>query len=202
MEDAQKIVAKFQAKKIKHVVFDWNNTVLSVHEADLLPDIYHTASGNDSLHFARWTSAEIQVKGASVRCNRKNFANASLFREVVLQCVKAGISVYILSFGLRYFIKKDVELLFGRDQTIFSDTNVFTPSDFGVKDYFDMGDKNDMLMKVSSPAASFCFGISKSSIVYYDDSSINVAAAKKEGYCWTSHVQRRGLSTVADYLSF
>ena len=190
INEAKEIVEVYIKNGIKHVVWDFDLTVLGLHSADIVLKI------SSDLMTARWNDAKCDSIGP---CNLNYYANANLFKDVVLECKRNNIKVYIASFGYRLFIKGQIEILFGKDQDIFNDDNVWTPSDFGFNDFDDMGDKLKMLNKIKLDNGD------KNQVLFYDDSYKNITSAVADGFKHAFLVNNRfndvGLTSKEKYLS-
>ena len=191
------IVQYYLDNGIKYVCFDWDFTVLAIHTSRiLLPFV----SGRPSIDYLKWTEASGMDLTAYVKSlpSVDQYANGELFKQVVLQCIENGIAVHIMSFGYRALICGYVEALFGKDQKIFSDANVHTPSNFGINDFCSaLGNKNQMLEKLGLADTD------KSAVIFYDDDVRNINAAMEDGFKNSVCVPAsRGLSEENLYFPF
>lgn len=210
--NAQKIIEMYQREGIKFVCFDWDLTALSTHTGDVI----QTHPQDSQISRATWffdkidekdlQSRELNKKYLDKNCfqsylmrpiNENDFANAALFKQVVLKCLENDIRVYIMSFGYRILIRYCVELIFGLDQDIFNDNNVFTPSNFGVDDYTSLNHKNEMLQKL--PFSN------RSQVKFYDDDNNNINNAISAGFLHSKLVISKdktkacGLASIDQY---
>ena len=196
-QEAKKIVQSLLDKGVKHFCTDWDLTALKIHTSEtILRPPY--AVDMDSSDWKTCTEMDVSK---NVRPGREpclaHFANPALFKEVITECLAQGIKVYIMSFGFRALICKYVEALFGKDQTIFTDANVFTPSNFGgYTDFCSMGNKLAMLAKVVVA--------DKATVALFDDGESIIEGAKEAGYIhsvWVPEDHQPGLSGVEKYFN-
>lgn len=190
-ENSDKIIQHYLKKGIKYVAFDWDCTILGIHSCELFNQ--EKGPSDPKVLFTTWSSSIDLMKPYYHNPPKlEHYANSELFKHVILDCLSNNIAVYIVSFGYRILIKTYVEMLFGPDQTVFGDHNVFTPSMFNQGDFGDMGNKQRMILKIGSPKPS--------QLLFYDDSRNNISHALIEDYCLGHLVSNEGLGSIQDYL--
>lgn len=176
------VLDRFQKQDIACVAFDWDFTVLKVHTRRFLK--LHPSKPLKDIERLRWKEIpeDLSPWFADGKYGLESFANPVLFKNVVEACVKLGIRVYILSFGYRAAIKYGIHLLFGRDQLLFNDDNVITPSDFGYVDFYAMNSKLPMLELVQKRLSGSKNSIKNCQMLLYDDTMEIVSGVVANGY--------------------
>jgi hypothetical protein len=191
-QEAKTIVEQFLKNGIKYFGVDWDFTALQIHTSEITTFYEASENGEAFLKFKWGEDKKSALPFFSILPSLEHYANPQLYKQIVLQCLANGIKPFISSFGSRMAIKNYVELLFGEDQKIFNDDNVFTPSTFGEFDFTGLQDKQGSLDKFSNGEPL--------SVAFYDDSSSIIATAKKCGYKFATFVPGGGLNSMKCYL--
>eukprot|EP01010_Urceolus_cornutus_P000900 NODE_1406_length_931_cov_235.156463_g1084_i0.p1 GENE.NODE_1406_length_931_cov_235.156463_g1084_i0~~NODE_1406_length_931_cov_235.156463_g1084_i0.p1 ORF type:complete len:242 (-),score=38.16 NODE_1406_length_931_cov_235.156463_g1084_i0:129-854(-) len=103
----------------------------------------------------------------------KYVGDEKLLKWLIPTLVDSGIGVGVATFGRRQVVLRAMRMLFGEDQTYFTEHNVSTPADHGVAEGFDsLRDKNIQLQ-----AQAEKFSIKPHDILFFDDDPNNVKQA-------------------------
>lgn len=193
-QEAKKVVEQYVKNGIKYFGVDWDFTALRIHTSDITT-FYKAAGNNEPFLKFKWSQDKKSALAFfSIPPSVEHYANPELYKQIVLQCLSNDIKPFICSFGSRMAIKNYVELLFGENQQVFNDENVFTPSMYGELDFTGLRDKQNSLDHVSNGQPL--------SVVFYDDSSSIINTAKAHGYKFATFVPSGGLKSVETYLNF
>ena len=165
---------------IRYFGVDWDLTALKIHTSSITSFCQAAGDGEAFLKYQWSADKKSALPFFVVPPSLKHYANPDLYKEIVLQCLNNDIKPFIASFGSRMAIKNYIELLFGEEQTIFNDDNVFTPSTIGEFDFTGLSDKQAFLDTISQNTPL--------SVAFYDDSSSIISIALEQGYKFATFV--------------
>lgn len=133
----EKIIRNFLLMNTKMVVFDFDQTIINTHCMWLVNTGFYNFIDKNGI--IEWNTNPYEYIGKDLekwkiwfveKPDLKDFSNHTLFKELICSLLKNNIKVAIASFGYNVIIRVHMDLLFGRDQTIFTDKNITTPCDF------------------------------------------------------------------------
>lgn len=228
MEKINSFIQLLKKRNIKLVIFDFDNTILNTHSTWMVNknfynfiDKYGNTSWQTNPYIHIGKSMDYWSNWFLEKPSLDHFTDYGLFITLINKLKQNDINVGIASFGHKIIIKIYVELLLGKNQKIFSQKNVTTPSDFikinyEFREYNSRNDVGNYAMRVNDHTTALMdktnqikllskrFNINPTNTILFDDNIINIEnclLTKSYGVCCKNGLNYESIENANRLLS-